>query len=226
MSGPDRNASDELEPDSDAVRARIEQELAALGEDPLDGSAQDELALEFALGGGSPHADLDVATLQTLAGWAETPSPAQDDALSELAQARVWRTIELRGKKSVETQQAGTDVAAERSSRPLWVGAVALLAVAAGVILVPLLTTDQPAPARESARESSVAQNSAPVTAEELEVLSMQARTGLAALDRLRGEPTGTARVEALAADYAGRLEAQRRSPDQAANPNPREHQG
>lgn len=203
MSGPDGNASDDLEPGLESARERIAQELAALGEEPLD-SPDDDLALEFALAQGSPHADIDVATVQTLASWAEAPEPEQgqqDNELSELAQARVWRTIELRGKNSRDTPQ----VSPAPSTRSLLIGTiVALVAVAAGVVLVPVLMADTPA----SAKSSTVAQAPASITTEELGVLSTQARAGLAALDRISGEPTGTARVEALAAAYAERLEA------------------
>ena len=213
MSGPDRNASDDPNADLESMRERIAQELAALGEDPLEGSSEDDLALGFALAQGSPHADIDVATVQTLAGWAEAaaPEPQQDDALSELAQARVWRTIELRSKNGNGGKADGTTQASPApSSRPLLIGTVvALLAVAAGVVLVPVLTADTP----ESAKDSTVAQAPASITTEELDVLSTQARAGLAALDRLSGEPTGTARVEALASDYATRLEALAKSP-------------
>lgn len=213
MSGPDRNASDDPKADLESMRERIAQELAALGEDPLEGSSEDDLALGFALAQGSPHADIDVATVQTLAGWAQAPAPEpesaseQDDALSELAQARVWRTVELRSKNGNSGKADGITPQASPapSSRPLLIGTVvALLAVAAGVILVPVLTADTPEPAKDS----TVAQAPASITTEELDVLSTQARAGLAALDRLSGEPTGTARVEALASDYAIRLEA------------------
>lgn len=240
MSGPDRNASDDpkpdLEPNLERVRERIAQELAALGEDPLEGS-EDDLALGFALAQGSPHADIDVATVQTLAGWAEGPADRdqdekqdgkqdgkrdgeQADALSELAQARVWRTIELRSKSGKEDGTAPQTSSAP-SSRPLLIGTVvALLAVAAGVVLVPVLTADTPQPAKDP----TVAQAPASITTEELDVLSTQARAGLAALDRLSGEPTGTARVEALASDYATRLEALDNAPGH--NVGPRGSQG
>lgn len=175
------------------MRERIAAELAALGEDAL--GDDDELA--FAFGDAS---DVDVATVQTLAGWADTDAGA-DDALSELAQARVWRTIELRTKSAVAESPA------PRSGRPLLLGAVvAMVAVAAGVLLVPVLTPSKPAPTEPVAK----APVAAPVvTAEELDVLSTQARAGLAALDRLSGEPQGTARVEAMADAYARRLEAE-----------------
>lgn len=225
MSGPDRNASPDSdpelnpEPNPELLRERIAQELAALGEAPLESSDEDDAALEFALAGGSPHGDLDVATLQTLAGWAEPPDTGQGagaDALSELAQARVWRTIELRGKSSRSGSEAkpAAEASPNRSTRPVLLAVVALFAVAAGVVLVPVLTADKP----DLSEKSPVAQAPASITAEELDVLSTQARAGLAALDRLSGEPTGTARVEALASDYAERLEA--------LGPGPRGSQG
>jgi len=214
MSGPDRKASQDSEPSPDSVRERIALELAALGEDPLDASPEGDLALEFALADGNPRADIDVATLETLAGWAEPQGQqGQQDELSELAQARVWRTIELRGKADTKADTKAAEVSNSRSTRPVLFAVVALLAVAAGVVLVPVLTADTP----ELSEESPVAQapgttqgGTAPasIKAEELDVLSTQARAGLAALDRLTGEPTGTARVEAMASDYAGRLEA------------------
>lgn len=239
MSGPDRNASDDPKADLESMRERIAQELAALGEDPLEGSSEDDLALGFALAQGSPHADIDVATVQTLAGWAEAPEPEsesepepeQDDALSELAQARVWRTVELRSKNGNSGKADGItpQVSPAPSSRPLLIGTVvALLAVAAGVILVPVLTADTPEPAKDS----TVAQVPASITTEELDVLSTQARAGLAALDRLSGKPTGTARVEALASDYASRLEALAKPPGNSSGHgvvprgNPRGGQG
>ncbi len=225
MSGPDRDASQDSEsklspePSPEVLRERIAQELAALGEEPLEPSDEGDAALEFALAGGSPQGDLDVATLQTLAGWAEPPETEQAsdaDALSELAQARVWRTIELRGKSSRTGPEAKPEAEGSpgRSTRPVLLAVVALFAVAAGVVLVPVLTADKP----DLSKKSPVAQAPASITAEELDVLSTQARAGLAALDRLSGEPTGTARVEALASDYAERLEA--------LGPGPRGSQG
>lgn len=229
MSGPDRDASQDSEsnpdPASNPVRERIALELAALGEDPLDDSPEADLAVEFALADGDLHADIDVATLHTLAGWAE-PADGQADALSELAQARVWRTIELRGKAGGKADRAGQaaqerttteEVSTSRSARPVLFAVVALLAVAAGVVLVPVLTADTP----ELSEQSPVAQAPTPssITAEELDVLSTQAQAGLAALDRLSGGPTGTARVEAMASDYAGRLEALGDSPGRGAGP-------
>jgi len=228
MSGPDRKPSQDSvsspdpspgsNPSPESIRERIALELEALGEDPLDDSPQGDLAVEFALGDGHPHADIDVATVQTLAGWAE-PVPGQVDELSELAQARVWRTIELRGKadkpraKADEDSDEDADSSTVRSTRPVLFAVVALLAVAAAVVLVPVLTADTP----ELSEQSPVAQAPAAssITAEELDVLSTQARAGLAALDRLSGEPTGTARVEAMASDYAGRLEALGNAPGQ-----------
>ncbi len=197
MSGPDRNTTDETD---EAMRERIAAELAALGEDGLGEGPDDDDALAFALG---DTPDLDIATVQTLAGWADA-DPDVDDELSELAQARVWRTIELR-TKSAEVAEAPTT--APRSGRPLLLGAVvAMVAVAAGVLLVPVLTPSKPAPTEPVAKAPVAAPA---VTAEELDVLSTQARAGLAALDRLSGEPQGTARVEAMADAYARRLEAE-----------------
>jgi|GEM_PF-2180033 len=202
MSGPDRERGK-----ADAAEAeRIAQELAALGEEPL---AEDDEALAFAQSlAADPAArpDIDIATVQTLAGWADAvPS---DESLSELAQARVWRTIELRTKSA----EGSTTPARSRSrTRPVLLGAVvALVAVAAGFVLVPVLS---PPPTSQTSPTSPVAKAEPAVTAEELDVLSTQARAGLAALDRLSGEPRGTARVEALATDYARRLEAHEGTP-------------
>lgn len=199
MSGPDRNPADEVvrDPNPDQIRA----ELAALGELGLD---DDDDALAFALDGGR---DLDIATVQTLAGWAEAPS-AESPELSELAQARVWRTIELRTKDApgepVERDRAPAPAPRRSGRSGVLLAAVALVAVAAAVVLVPTLRSSQ----RPQSTPQPVAK--APtLSAEELDVLSTQARAGLAALDRLSGTPRGTARVEAMAADYARRLEAE-----------------
>ncbi|MGH1346833.1 MAG: hypothetical protein ACRBN8_35020 [Nannocystales bacterium] len=224
MTGPDRDPSQDskanLQANREATCEQIARELAALGEEPLDVSGQDDLALEFALADGKPRADIDVATVQTLAGWADPArESAQDDPLSELAQARVWRTIELRDKANAPDSQPGSTPESKpspkpgarsdgaRSARPVLFAVAALLAVAAAVVLVPVLTADTPALSEESPVARGATAPPA-ITAEELDVLSTQARAGLAALDRLSGEPSGTARVEAMASDYAGRLEA------------------
>ncbi len=209
MNGPDRNADD---PSMD--HDRIAAELAALGEEPLDDTDGGDAALAFAAAGGRPRADADVATLQTLAGWASTPEDLgqTDDSLSEIAQARVWRTIELR-TRGTSGDGASPQTERSRSSRPVVLGlAVAMLAVAAGVLLVPVLVPDSAGgPAADSpsvaGREPTPSVTLSP---EELDVLSMQARASLDALDRLSGQPRGTKRVEALAADYAQRLNAER----------------
>lgn len=184
MSGPEREAED-----PEVVRRRIAAELAALGEDPL-GDEEDDEALAFALG----EPDVDVATVQTLAGWAR--DEGDEPALSELAQARVWRTVELRTKR-------GPGTAKRRSAFPLVGTVVALVAIAAGLMLVPVLTPDGPEVGHEPVATAPA------VTAEELEALSIQARAGLEALDRLSGEPRGRARAAAMAEDYARRLEAE-----------------
>lgn len=209
MSGPDRNTGSE--------RERIEAELAALGEEPL---ADDPEATEvtevtevaFALDGAR---DLDIATVQTLAGWAEAPDGSADQELSELAQARVWRTIELRTKSDATRPETSgvsggtgtTPLSSRRLPGPL-LAVVAVVAVAAAVVLVPRLT---PPPAANDTQPLAKAPPSVPtastLTAEELEFLSMQARAGLDALDRLSDQPRGTARVEEMAADYARRLQ-------------------
>lgn len=202
MSSPDAKSNrDPAEVD------RIAAELAALGEDPLGdsngGDPNEDEALAFAL---APVAerlpDIDIATVQTLAGWAD-PDAYPESELSELAQARVWRTVELRTKQTEAPAEAPAP-----SKRPLLLGAVvALFAAAAAVVLVPVLSPS------ESPRGESTPVARAPeaptVTAEELDVLSTQARASLAALDRLSGEPRGSARAAAMADAYARRLEAE-----------------
>ena len=191
-----------LEQDAD----RIAAELAALGEDPL---GEDDEALAFAL---SNVPDIDVATIQTMAetvALLSMDTDAEDAELSELAQARVWRTIELR-TKSVQEPDVDAKPRQQRSStRPVVLGVVvALLAVAAGVLLVPVLTPSAPKPEAPIATAPRTLEAPA-ISAEELEVLSTQARASLAALDRLSGEPRGSARAQAMADAYARRLEAE-----------------
>ncbi|MEM6295447.1 MAG: hypothetical protein AAGA54_29505 [Myxococcota bacterium] len=198
----------------EAMQKRIADELAALGEEPL---GPDEVA--FAMGGGGLRSDLDVSTVETLARWAETPedsdSPDAEAAfeLSELARARVWRTVELRASRAEGEGEAEVQAPSAQpetgSGRGVLLGfVVAAVAVAAGVLLVPVLTPD----AGPSSTPDSVAEvtPSGGPSAEELEMLSLSARSGLDALDRLSGEPTGTARAEAMAQDYADRLASQR----------------
>lgn len=200
MSSPD--AKPNLDP---AEVDRIAAELAALGEDPLADDPNEDEALAFALAPFADRApDVDIATVQTLAGWAD-PEACPQRELSELAQARVWRTVELRTKQG----ETPDEVAAPTpSKRPLVLGAVvALFAAAAAVVLVPVLTPSD-SPEGEPATVARAPQ--APtVTAEELDVLSTQARASLAALDRLSGEPRGSARAAAMADAYARRLEAE-----------------
>lgn len=210
MTGSDRNAEDPVvnpSANTSVAHDRIAAELAALGEDPLD-PGEDEFA--FVAADGRPRTDADVATLQTLAGWASAPEDPghADDSLCEIAQARVWRTVELR-TRSTSDNGASPPTERTRSTRPVVLGlAVAMLAVAAGVLLVPVLVPDSPADSPSVAeREPTPA---ATLSSEELDVMSMQARASLDALDRLSGEPRGTKRVEALAADYAQRLNAER----------------
>lgn len=200
MSSPD--AKPNLDP---AEVDRIAAELAALGEDPLADDPNEDEALAFALAPFADRApDVDIATVQTLAGWAD-PEACPQRELSELARARVWRTVELRTKQA----ETSDEVAAPTpSKRPLVLGAVvALFAAAAAVVLVPVLTPSD-SPEGEPATVARAPQ--APtVTAEELDVLSTQARASLAALDRLSGEPRGSARAAAMADAYARRLEAE-----------------
>jgi hypothetical protein len=199
---------------------RIAAELAALGEDPL--ADEGDAALAFALGDAP---DIDIATVQVLgqtaAGWAdaeaELDTSEDHGELSELAQARVWRTIELRTTQSEAPAEAP---ARQPSKRPLLLGTlgtlgtvVALFAAAAAVVLVPVLNPSDTPGASEGGTpvaQTSVTPEAAPsVTAEELDVLSTQARASLAALDRLSGEPRGSARAAAMADAYARRLEAE-----------------
>lgn len=196
---------------------RIAAELAALGEDPL--ADEGDEALAFALGDAP---DIDIATVQVLgqtaAGWAdaeaELATSEDHGELSELAQARVWRTIELRTKQAEAPAEAP---ARQPSKRPLPLGTlgtvVALFAAAAAVVLVPVLNPSDTPGASEGGTpvaQTSVTPEAAPsVTAEELDVLSTQARASLAALDRLSGEPRGSARAAAMADAYARRLEAE-----------------
>ena len=91
-----------------------------------------------------------------------------------------------------------------------------MFAVAAGVVLVPVLTPSSPEPSAPVAPVAPVAKSTAPapslsptLSPEELEVLSTQARASLATLDRLSGEPRGSARAQTMADDYARRLEAE-----------------
>ncbi len=220
MNGPNRNA-----PDPSVDFDRIAEELAALGEDPLPPDGDDtDGEFGFVAAGGRPSEDIDVSTVQTLASWASPPlaplddgnggdgGDGDDDALSEIAQARVWRTVELRTRGALSEERSPS-----RSTGPVVLGiAVALLAIAAGIVLVPVLTPDAPnAPDAPDAPDAPGvatrdASPSVGLSAEELDVMSMQARASLDALDRLSGEPRGAKRVEALAADYARRLEAQR----------------
>ncbi|MCR9164710.1 MAG: hypothetical protein ACE37F_33970 [Nannocystaceae bacterium] len=194
MSSPDAKPN----PDP-AERERIAAELAALGEDPLTDDPSDDEALAFAL---ADAPDIDVSTVQTLARWAQPEWDDADAELSELAQARVWRTVELR------TKQAEAP-APTPAKRPLLLGAVvALFAAAAAVVLVPVLSPSD-ASQDEPASVAQAPADVAAVTAEELDVLSMQARASLAALDRLSGQPRGSARAEAMADAYARRLEAE-----------------
>ena len=206
MSSPDAKSNrDPAEVD------RIAAELAALGEDPLGGSndgdpgdPNEDEALAFAL---APVAerlpDIDIATVQTLAGWAD-PDAYPESELSELVQARVWRTVELRTKQTEAPAEAPAP-----SKRPLLLGAVvALFAAAAAVVLVPVLSPSE-SPRGESTPVARAPEAAPTVTAEELDVLSTQARASLAALDRLSGEPRGSARAAAMADAYARRLEAE-----------------
>ncbi len=192
----------------EAMQKRIADELAALGEEPL---GADEAA--FAIEEGRLRSDLDVSTVDTLARWADEPALDAADAdafeLSELAQARVWRAVELRASTASEASPITVAEAPRAQGRSVVLGlVVAAVAVAAGVLLVPVLTPDAtPQDVPESVAE--VTQVAGP-TAEELEMLSLSARSGLDALDRLSGEPVGTARAEAMAQAYADRLASQR----------------
>lgn len=192
-----------LEQDAD----RIAAELAALGEDPL---GEDDEALAFAL---SNVPDIDVATIQTMAetvALLSMDTDAEDAELSELAQARVWRTIELRTKSLQELEVDAKPRQQRSSTRPVVLGVVvALLAVAAGVLLVPVLTPSGPKPEAPIATAPRTTHEAPAISAEELEVLSTQARASLAALDRLSGESRGSARAQAMADAYARRLEAE-----------------
>lgn len=204
MSSPDAKSN----PDPTEID-RIAAELAALGEDPLADDPSEDDALAFALTPFAERApDIDIATVETLAGWADADAHPEPE-LSELAQARVWRTVELRTK---QTEAPAEVPATAPSKRPLVLGAVvALFAAAAAVVLVPVLTpSDSPhSPGAESAPVARAPQATPSVTAEELDVLSTQARASLAALDRLSGEPRGSARAAAMADAYARRLEAE-----------------
>lgn len=193
--------------DLDAMRARIEAELAALGEAPLDSpDAQLELDdFDFAARGADVSLDADVATVATLASWADPePDGALEDDLSELAMHRVWRTIERRAPAQASAEASpSTNGQADAPSGRRWGLVVAGLSIAAALLLIPVLVPSGPAP---SDAETAAQTASRETSREDLDMLSEQAKRGL---DALPG-PHGTARVESMAQDYAQRLASTR----------------
>ncbi len=202
--------TDSIDENPDAMRKSIARELAALGEEPL---GEDELAFTRASSREDDGMlfDIDVATVNTLVGWASHEHDPGDDragqpdrsSLTEFARHRVWRDVQRRAQHSgtgPEHADPQPETASNSSSGGRgWGLSVIGLAVAAGVLLVPVLSAD-------FGRSEPGAERVGQLDEAELQVLGEQARRGL---DALPG-PVGTERVESLAESYSKRLESRR----------------
>lgn len=171
---------------SEAERARIAAELAALGELPPD---EDEfLQLDpRELGTTRPE---DVQMIEALAEWAD---PVDDsEPLSALEARRVWR--------HVESRRASRD--ADGGSRA-WIGLALAGLAAAAVVLVVVI----PRASGEGASDGE---------GEMVAALSEQAHAGLSALGVDTAPGSDAARVRQLAVRYARRMDALDAQPDAA----------
>ncbi|MCX4245049.1 hypothetical protein [Paraliomyxa miuraensis] len=135
MTNHDPDLQADLQPD--LQRARIDAELAALGEDPADDEEFTFVASDPSMHDDVHEADVrtaDVRTVATLVGLSRWDPPA--DGLSALERHRVWRRVEARIPALPTIVAEPGPAAANDAASSGWRGVVASLALVASVTLV------------------------------------------------------------------------------------------